>query len=395
MENNSERNVFLRSGNTYKLIDSEALKNDVVWPLNRAVYNLSMDKNGNLFLEFYKPEFDFNFQCYPIDDKFIDHVIKRYPTMSRSMGILLNGEKGTGKSVIAKTIANKLGLPVIILSANLPGLVEFISKINFPCCFFMDEFEKNFAERGLDDENIAGQELLSVMDGVYTGGIPHVFLLTTNQDTINPNLISRPGRILYSRNYKSLSFDLIDSYINDNLKDLSKKDNLLSELSQVKEVTIDICKSIIEEMNVMGIDATAACEYLNVEKGEWFIDCISIYSNQRPGPFSRALGLSNSKSNTINTVDEFKQEIEVFRKLREKVKNQSSSRSLEDMDAISKYQCQVVKSNKRPSELKTRDSFNNDKVLEVHDNGKYIKTVNQYSGEICWYCIESIETVNY
>ena len=274
--------VINQRGNDIYTIDPKFTDSSLS-KLPLGVYILKQSQTGEFFMERKGDRFEFPFKKYPIDDEFISYVLKRYPSMKKNFGILLNGSKGAGKSVISKTIANELNLPVIIVGTNFPNLGEdFISRWNQPICFFFDEFEKTFSN-GLpisvrdddDDEDYerdkrrvstAGESLLPILDGVFSTDIPHVFLFTTNALSINPNLISRPGRILYSRTYKNLDPSIVKSFIKDNLKHPEYEAELLKEVSQLKVITIDIVKAIVDEVNIMGVSPSKALEYLNIEK---------------------------------------------------------------------------------------------------------------------------------
>ena len=85
-------------------------------------------------------------QLYGVDETLVKHVIDTYEKqpIKKNIGVLLNGAKGTGKTVTAKIMANKLGLPVIICDKSYDGLATFLASINHDCIFFFDEFEKNF-----------------------------------------------------------------------------------------------------------------------------------------------------------------------------------------------------------------------------------------------------------
>lgn len=276
--------VINQRGNDIYTIDPKFTDSSLA-KLPLGVYILKQSKTGEFFMERKGDRFEFPFKKYPIDDDFISYVLKRYPSMKKNFGILLNGSKGAGKSVISKTIANELNLPIIIVGTNFPNLGEdFISRLNQPICFFFDEFEKTFSN-GLislcddddDDEDYerdrdrrrastAGESLLPILDGVFSTDIPHVFLFTTNVLSINSNLISRPGRILYSRTYKNLDPSIVKSFIKDNLLHPEYEEELLKEVSQLKVITIDIVKAIVDEVNIMGVSPSKALEYLNIEK---------------------------------------------------------------------------------------------------------------------------------
>lgn len=109
---------------------------------------------------------------YGLQNEFIDHVIKTYHATEGNLGIMLTGTKGTGKTVTAKELANKLNLPIIIvkdMGDHNQSMIEFLSGIEGDCILFLDEFEKNFSE--------SDSTILQIMDGVYNSKYRKVFLL--------------------------------------------------------------------------------------------------------------------------------------------------------------------------------------------------------------------------
>lgn len=66
-------------------------------------------------LDRYADKFVFPYKMYGLQNEFIDHVIKTYHATEGNLGIMLTGTKGTGKTVTAKELANKLNLPIIIV----------------------------------------------------------------------------------------------------------------------------------------------------------------------------------------------------------------------------------------------------------------------------------------
>lgn len=121
---------------------------------------------------------------YKMQEDFIDHVIKTYNNTEGNLGIMFTGTKGTGKTVTAKELANKLNLPVIIvkdMGDHNQSMIEFLSGIEGDCVLFLDEFEKNFSE--------SDSTILQIMDGVYNSKYRKVFLLTTNAMSINENMV--------------------------------------------------------------------------------------------------------------------------------------------------------------------------------------------------------------
>ena len=244
--------VFLQRGDRYSITDDNFTLNS---NLQKGIYDLRFDENTmSFYLEKINDCFHFGYKLYGLDHNLIDHVLNTYkksPT-KKNIGVLLNGTKGTGKTVTAKYLANELGLPVITISHRYSGLAEYISSIKQDVIFFFDEFEKNFGGReDIDGEMTGGEELLSVMDGVSNTGCSHIFLLTTNTLRINENFLSRPSRIRYIKTFESvMSKDLLEEIINDFLEDKSKKEELIEYVNTLEIATIDIVKSIIEEMNI-------------------------------------------------------------------------------------------------------------------------------------------------
>ena len=396
--------VFKSFGNGTFFLDSPYQKpTNESLTLEKGVYNLEFDADvKRIRIQYFKDEFDFNFQLYPIDEDFIDYVVKRNSCINKNMGILLNGMKGAGKSVVAKTISNRLNLPVLIVSSNLPGLVDFIKELPCRCVIFMDEFEKTFGgvtnRRGYDDDDDdedagiiggAGVELLPIMDGVYSGSTPQVFILTTNRLSIDKNLISRPGRILYSRTYNSLPSSVIDSYVTDNLKDASKKGELFNELKGINNITIDVVRALVEEINVMDVSPKIACEYLNIEKKKK-----SIYGLLFNGTSELTLEGFKEKVKKVQESEEYISSIKKggnvdLRTVMEKFFN--AARTLEDGYEYVSYNWNygVNRSHILPADLIPGccySEYDNNIVLEVYEGGKYVKMADRYEDDaVYWY----------
>lgn len=262
--------IFMQQGNVYTLTEGSF---QIHPQLGKGIYNLCISREKGLYLEKIAEEFGFNFKLYGVDNTLVKHVLDTYHNSESksNIGVLLNGSKGTGKTVTAKLMANQLGLPVITISANYPGLNDFIAKMNQDCVFFFDEFEKNFRQRDDEGNSEAGQDLLSIMDGVYNcAGHSHIFLLTTNQLSINDNLISRPSRIRYIKSFGSvIDHKILEEYINDNLKYTEYKDELLEFIDSLEIATIDIVKSLVDEINIHKCSIEEFKPFFNVKESEY------------------------------------------------------------------------------------------------------------------------------
>lgn len=223
-----------------------------------------------LGLEKIDDSFVFDFKIYDLDcDEIMNRIIKTWTSdifkeSNKNLGVIFNGLKGTGKTIAAKILSNRIGLPVVIISKPQEGILEFIQSLNFECVIFIDEAEKTFNE----DREV----LLKMIDGVYNSK-RKLYILTTNRLSVDENLLGRPGRIRYIKEFTNLSTRAINDVIDDNLRDISMKNEVLKLVDTLEISTIDILKSIIDECNIMG--EVPSDMVLNVPKAKYKLKVVS------------------------------------------------------------------------------------------------------------------------
>jgi len=258
---------WIKEGNKLYLNDSiESLKK-----LEAHVYNMGADQKG-IYLTPLSEGFTFDYKIYGAEIPFINRVVKTWDNSTDNMGILLKGVKGTGKTVTAKLICNKLKLPTIIVGhtmGNFAGaLANYLSMVEEDLVVFMDEFEKVF--KGSDDDDRSnyggGEELLTLMDGVQSTVHRRLFLLTTNENHINYNLFDRPGRIRYMKEFSDLSLDAINEILDDRLKHTEFKEECVEYLQTRSLITVDIVISLCEEVNIHKESPSVFADIFNVRK---------------------------------------------------------------------------------------------------------------------------------
>ena len=322
--------VWLREGRVFKQIDSNI---QVLKTLDRRVYTMNYDPNRNeIFLEDFDDMFHFDFKIYGMESNLIKHIMRTFENTSNNLGILFNGIKGTGKTVTAKIIANETKLPIIIINAPYPGLTKFISKLNFPCVLFFDEFEKNFNYNEGEDV-----QLLSIMDGVLNSQYRKVFILTTNNPYINENFIGRPSRIRYKKSFGNLSSEVVTEYLNDNLIDKSKASEILEFIDSLAISTIDILKCVVEEVNIHNCSVSEFKNFINVESARYsyITQCKSYYCGEP------------------NSIEEFKKDLQ---KIGTKSKDQDGDEYTIDADELGIYD-RRVNSSTAAEYLRIGDAF--------------------------------------
>ena len=152
---------FLKVGKSINFkFNTEGLECDLTPGM---VYNISVDRYTDAISleESSGLSLPSKVYCTQRDERFIDKVINSY-NLSESgfTGVMLAGLKGSGKTVMAKVIANKSGLPIINIDKNirpyiLRNLVEKLGDTSV--CFLFDELDKVLADY---DDSV----LLQVLD---------------------------------------------------------------------------------------------------------------------------------------------------------------------------------------------------------------------------------------
>ena len=372
-----ERVSWIQNGSNYKRVEGNVSNVDTV---PKGVYNIGLSMTG-WYLERTADEFVFNYKVYGLQSKFMQHVLTAFENTKGNFGILLNGTKGTGKSVVAKVLANKFNLPVVVVKSfgdNNPQLIEFLSSFNFDCVFFFDEFEKNFSEKD--------SSILQIMDGVYTSNYRRIFLLTTNETHINDNLISRPSRLRYIHEFGNLEQDITREYLNDTLNDKSRIEDVVDFVDTLQISTIDILKSIVEEINIFGFDKF-------MENKSFFNVKTAAYTYRVKRAYIR-----NEDELRAYSVDKFLNDLKLFSK---KPVRYDYSDDGEYREAYDKYRHDIIHEPEYHSISNIQKSFrsvkvgdqigcyNSERVIGVNYNKQVFVTKDYDDGDYYFYFVEN------
>ena len=211
-------------------------------------------------------------KIYDFEQAFRDQVLTtlRHPKGNMNIGVLLEGYKGQGKSVIAKQLALESGLPIILVTGPIPKICNFsnyLDKIKQDYVLFIDEFEKFFPERDESDSKVHSQDSwLTFMDG--TSGLNHkrLIILTSNRE-IGDKFINRPSRIRYYKKFNFMQKKVFDAIISDKLENQDLRKDLEDSLD-VPSCTVDIVTSIIEEINIQNKPYSTFKDFFNHRERE-------------------------------------------------------------------------------------------------------------------------------
>ena len=366
------KQIWLQDGNVF----SQGSATTVSHPegLPKGIYEVKLSMTG-FYLSKIAESFTFDYKLYGLNQKFIDYVLKTYKNTTGNLGVLLDGIKGTGKTVTAKELCNNLQLPVILVQSmgdSNDKLIKYLSTaINFDCVFFFDEYEKEFKD---------SSDVLSFMDGTYNSIYRKVFLLTTNELKVDPNLLGRPSRIRYKKSFSNLPEEVTREILNDILEDKTAIEKVIELTHSMNIITIDLIKAIATEINIHGVEALPDIkETFNIEFSKFFY----LYREVQIRHYDLKFTPENIK-NILKTFYKFKElkkkDWEKYTREERKFYNEWSSRFSEDYGSTTE--------DKELKYLEPGDRFEDDRILMVSIKEKYVITMTDY-GYIRIYLINS------
>jgi hypothetical protein len=245
-------------------------------------YQLSHDTQRGFYLS-EKPEFKLPAKIYGNFDV-VDRWVKTWNETQGNLGVLLQGKKGTGKTVTAQMLALAVNRPVIFISVPFVG-PAFIDFLTLPalrgCIIFIDEFEKVY-ERRYDamsetTEN-PQQALLSILDGTFKTNFLWIF--TINEEYLDDNLLNRPGRIRYVSKWDTLPEETLREVAKDRLKNQALVEEFVQFFIMLGECTMDMAVALADEMNRFDEAPSQSAKFLNLRSVSEMYD----YTEQTDNP---------------------------------------------------------------------------------------------------------------
>lgn len=235
---------FIPSGNSYRVADQHQFHFETKLPL--GTYAVNQLPTGEFVLEIAE-KYKLPSKCYGNIKDRTAKILNTFLDRPASTGVLLVGEKGSGKSLLAKRLSvigeSEHQIPTIQVNRPYCGdeFNKFLQRIEQRCIIIFDEFEKVY-----DDEE--QEKLLTLFDGIY--GTNKLFVLTSNDKwKIDKNMQNRPGRIWYQIDYKGLDDAFIREYCEDCLNDKGRIDQISMVASLFRDFNFDMLKCLVEEIN--------------------------------------------------------------------------------------------------------------------------------------------------
>lgn len=249
---------FIKNGNTFRPTDEQNV--DIRTLLPPANYIIKEDQYGNLFFEIVG-SFEFKGKRYGENIRWTKRILDTCLSRPAGTGVMLTGEKGSGKSLLAKTVSMEgieRDMPTIVINAPWRGdkFNALIQSIQQPAIVLFDEFEKVYNS----DQQ---EEILTLLDGVFP--TQKLFMFTCNDKwRVDRHMRNRPGRIFYMVDFTGLTTEFIEEYCNDNLHNKSHIQTICKITGLFSQFNFDMLKALVEEMNRYDENPTDALAMLNV-----------------------------------------------------------------------------------------------------------------------------------
>lgn len=250
--------TYLHQSNRINIYPSDSLNTKS--SLAPGVYTIEYSMESGFYLTLGEP-FYLPPKVYGDIPTISERVLRTFnDRVNKNTGVMLVGEKGSGKSLLSKYICMQSNLPVLVVTGcySGPSFKAFLDAIDQPCVVFFDEYEKIYNDRK-DQWN-----LLSMFDG--TSASQKLFLFTCNDElSIDVHMMNRPGRVYYLINFDSMTEEAILEYCDNTLLYPEYRGEILSFTHNFAKFNFDMLAAIVEEVNRYNQSPSKFSDLINVK----------------------------------------------------------------------------------------------------------------------------------
>ncbi len=201
-------------------------------------------------------------KIYGSIDKFGRQIWRVFKARNTSTGVLLSGEKGSGKTLLSKWLSiagNNEDMPTLLLNKyfEIDKLGPFLQHVKERAVVIIDEFDKSFSQEQRDD-------MLSLFDGIANSN--KLFVITCNELwKIGQFFTNRPGRMFFSIEFSGMTAEEITDYCNDNLERKEYLNRILQFTNLFSAFNFDMLQALIFTINTFDEDPFELMTILNMK----------------------------------------------------------------------------------------------------------------------------------
>ncbi|MFC9756706.1 AAA family ATPase [Streptomyces sp. NPDC056921] len=179
----------------------------------------------------------------------VQRIANGYSAMNRSLGVILSGDKGMGKSLMIRMLAERMreehNLPTVLVQHDTPRLAAFLDELGEAVIVF-DEFEKVFP----NDEDESQNQFLSLFDGLST--TKRLYVLSVNElQRVNDYMLNRPGRFHYHMRFVYPEPETVATYLRDQVPGVAQEQvNEIVDFSRKYDINFDHLRAIAFELRL-------------------------------------------------------------------------------------------------------------------------------------------------
>lgn len=210
-------------------------------------------------------------KVYGRRDAKVDKIFRTYARLERNLGVMLSGNKGQGKSMFLRMVAERAiqqRIPVVLVADDADGIVDFLDTLD-ECLIIFDEFEKVFLSgRASADGANRQNQFLTLFDGMSS--VKRIYCLTVNDvQEVSHYIVNRPGRFHYHMRFDYPGPDEVREYLADQAPDAAPSEIENAALfSRRVNLSYDHLRAIAFEMNHPDATFADIVEDLNIKAVE-------------------------------------------------------------------------------------------------------------------------------
>lgn len=247
---------IVQSNNSFRFYGDAVKVHNTLPP---ATYTINFDPMSGFSLE-KSSNIGVQEKAYGSIDSRVNKVFKQYESSGRSLGVMMTGPKGMGKSMLLRSIAQRgveLGYATVIVDRFYDGLAGFLDSLGEVILVF-DEFEKVFDEQ---EQSV----LLPMFDGLSMQ--KRMCIVTVNETNhLSQYLINRPGRFHYNFTFTYPSESEIREFLTDHAVDADNINRVVA-YSVFREINYDHLRAIANELVTFDVSFDDAFADLNIGSG--------------------------------------------------------------------------------------------------------------------------------